>query len=131
MSLEVVSVNQYNSPEELLAARDNVATNGMLKIGMLIVRRYVEGGWELSQLTQMKSYISILKWCYYASVSRGLCLPIESLDESYKRELWTTVRSEVAPDERVKHVLLDLTRVVHALNELAKLVYKNELEDNK
>jgi len=128
MSLEIVSVNEYRRPEDLLNVKDSIITNGVLKIGMLIARRYCEGAWELHHLTQMRSHVSILKWSYYACISRGLFKPIEELPEEQKRELWDTVRTEVDKHERVKSVLLDLTRVVHALIELSKLIYKEDME---
>lgn len=130
MSLEVESIGNITSPEDLLNVNPaNVATNGILKIGMVIARQYVEGKWELSMLARCNSYVSILKWCYYACVARKLCPPIEQLDEGHKKELWRVTRTEIDPETRVKSRLMDLTKAQYAMTELAKLVYKNQLEE--
>jgi len=132
MSLVVYSISnksrEITSPEMLLDLNKNsTATNGILKIGMGIAKRYVEGKWELPMIGKCGSYLSILLWCYYACVSRKLCPPLEQLDEEAKKELWRITRTEIDPETREKQRLMNLTKAQYALTELAKLIYREEI----
>ena len=116
------SLTTYTSPELLFQAKDDITSNGILKMGFMFCKKYCQADLDLSGLVHFESTRGILVWCYHILVYRKACLPIDQLSESFKLELWEESKNAM-PECKSKKTLIECSKAIYALNELSKIQY--------